>query len=46
MMTDGHGAPGAGRHLDDLRVGQHIVVQGERQDDATLVAARVHVPKP
>ena len=110
-MTDRHGAPGAGRHLDDeahrhrraaagernvgngtiasisgttfvlttkegdltvvtgpdtnfhsprradeasteplafadLRVGQHIAVQGECRDDTTLVAARVHVPKP
>jgi uncharacterized protein DUF5666 len=29
-----------------LRVGQRVAVQGERQDDTTLFAKRVHIPKP
>jgi hypothetical protein len=29
-----------------LRVGQRVAVMGERQDDATLLARRVHIPKP
>ena len=29
-----------------LRVGQRVAVQGERQDDTTLLAKRVHIPKP
>ncbi|MGH2350738.1 MAG: DUF5666 domain-containing protein [Chloroflexota bacterium] len=29
-----------------LKVGQRVAVQGERQDDTTLVAERVHIPKP
>jgi hypothetical protein len=29
-----------------LKVGQRVAVMGERQDDATLLAKRVHIPKP
>ena len=29
-----------------LKVGQGVAVMGERQDDATLLARRVHIPKP
>jgi hypothetical protein len=29
-----------------LKVGQRVAVMGERRDDATLLARRVHVPKP
>ena len=29
-----------------LRVGQRVALQGERQDDTTLFAKRVHIPKP
>jgi hypothetical protein len=37
-----------GEHLTfaALKVGQRVAVQGERQDDNTLVAKRVHIPKP
>jgi hypothetical protein len=30
----------------DLKVSQRVAVQGERQDDTTLFARRVHIPKP
>lgn len=29
-----------------LKVGQRVAVQGERRDDTTLFAKRVHIPKP
>ena len=29
-----------------LKVGQRVAVQGERQDETTLFAKRVHIPKP
>ena len=37
-----------GGHLTfaDLKVSQRVAVQGERQDDTTLFAQRVHIPKP
>jgi hypothetical protein len=37
-----------GEHLTfaDLKVGQRVAVQGERQDGTTLFAQRVHIPKP
>jgi hypothetical protein len=37
-----------GEHLTfaTLKVGQRVAVQGERQDDTTLFAKRVHIPKP
>jgi hypothetical protein len=37
-----------GEHLTfaALKLGQRVAVQGERQDDTTLFAKRVHIPKP
>ncbi len=32
--------------FDALTVGLRVAVQGERQDDSTLSATRVHIPKP
>ena len=32
--------------LAALKVGQRVGVQGERQDDTTLFAERVHIPNP
>jgi hypothetical protein len=38
----GHQDPTAINTFAALRVGQHVGVMGERQDDATLLARRVH----
>jgi hypothetical protein len=37
-----------GEHLTfaALKLGQRVAVKGERQDDTTLFAKRVHIPKP